>query len=58
MKRLLSHWSVVVSSHDPLPNKNNQQPVEGVAGGSVRARPVPEAGVWVGIPTILKRATY
>lgn len=36
MKRLLSHWVFVVSSHDAFPNKNTWQPVERVAGGSQR----------------------
>lgn len=34
MKRLLSHWLFVVSSHDAFPNKNTWQPVERVAVGS------------------------
>lgn len=35
MKRLLSDWLVVVSSHEPRPpNKNSWQPVEAAARGS------------------------
>lgn len=59
IRRLLSHWLVVVSSHDPLPKRNTWQPMQGVARGSPRGpETVPESRVWVVVLIILKGVTH